>query len=107
LAALDAKIRAHLRVEIRALIDRLGITTVYVTHDQEEALSISDRVAVMDYGKILQVGGPMDVYLRPTGNFVVITARWWSRVTRCRSGCPRTFAGKTPAWSVCGPSTST
>jgi putative spermidine/putrescine transport system ATP-binding protein len=70
LAALDAKIRAHLRVEIRALIDRLGITTVYVTHDQEEALSISDRVAVMDYGKILQVGGPMDVYLRPTGNFV-------------------------------------
>ncbi|NIO09593.1 MAG: ATP-binding cassette domain-containing protein [Anaerolineales bacterium] len=70
LAALDAKIRAHLRVEIRALIDRLGITTVYVTHDQEEALSISDRVAVMDYGKILQVGAPMDVYLRPTGDFV-------------------------------------
>ncbi len=70
MAALDAKIRAHLRVEIRALIDRLGITTVYVTHDQEEALSISDRVAVMDYGKILQVGAPMDVYLRPTGDFV-------------------------------------
>jgi ABC-type Fe3+/spermidine/putrescine transport system ATPase subunit len=70
LAALDAKIRAHLRIEIRALIDRLGITTVYVTHDQEEALSISDRVAVMDYGKILQEGAPMDVYLRPTGNFV-------------------------------------
>ncbi|NIO08117.1 MAG: ATP-binding cassette domain-containing protein [Deltaproteobacteria bacterium] len=70
LAALDAKIRAHLRIEIRALIDRLGITTVYVTHDQEEALSISDRVAVMDYGKILQEGAPMDVYLKPTGNFV-------------------------------------
>ena len=70
LAALDAKIRAHLRTEIRAVADRLGITTVYVTHDQEEALSISDRVAVMDEGRILQVGAPMDVYLKPSGRFV-------------------------------------
>lgn len=70
LAALDAKIRGHLRAEIRAVVDRLGITTVYVTHDQEEALSISDRVAVMDFGEILQVGKPMDLYLRPTGHFV-------------------------------------
>jgi putative spermidine/putrescine transport system ATP-binding protein len=65
LSALDAKIRAHLRVEIRAVVDRLKITTVYVTHDQEEALSISDRVAVMDGGRIRQQGAPMDVYLRP------------------------------------------
>ena len=70
LSALDAKIRAHLRAEIRAVVDRLGITTVYVTHDQEEALSISDRVAVMDAGVIQQVGSPMDVYLRPTTRFV-------------------------------------
>ena len=70
LAALDAKIRAHLRTEIRAVADRLGITTVYVTHDQEEALSISDRVAVMDAGRILQVGAPMDVYLKPSQRFV-------------------------------------
>ena len=70
LAALDAKIRGHLRTEIRAVADRLGITTVYVTHDQEEALSISDRVAVMDAGKILQVGAPMDVYLKPSESFV-------------------------------------
>jgi len=70
LAALDAKIRAHLRTEIRAIVDRLGITTVYVTHDQEEALSISDRVAVMDHGKILQVGAPMEVYLRPMERYV-------------------------------------
>ena len=70
LAALDAKIRAHLRIEIRAVVDRLGITTVYVTHDQEEALSISDRVAVMNHGKILQVGAPMELYLRPTERFV-------------------------------------
>jgi len=70
LAALDAKIRTHLRTEIRAIVDRLGITTVYVTHDQEEALSISDRVAVMDHGNILQVGEPMEVYLRPKEHYV-------------------------------------
>ncbi len=70
LAALDAKIRAHLRAEIRAVVDRLGITTVYVTHDQEEALSISDRVAVMNEGRFLQVGAPMEVYLKPSGRFV-------------------------------------
>ena len=70
LAALDAKIRAHLRIEIRVVVDRLGITTVYVTHDQEEALSISDRVAVMNAGEILQVGAPMEVYLKPNRRFV-------------------------------------
>ena len=70
LSALDAKIRAHLRTEIRAVVNRLGITTVYVTHDQEEALSISDRVAVMEEGRILQVGTPMEVYLEPASLFV-------------------------------------
>jgi ABC-type Fe3+/spermidine/putrescine transport system ATPase subunit len=70
LAALDAKIRAHLRTEIRSVVERLGITTVYVTHDQEEALSISDRVAVMDHGTILQVGKPMEVYLNPAVRYV-------------------------------------
>ena len=70
LSALDAKIRALLRSEIRAVVDRLGITTVYVTHDQEEALSISQRVAVMNEGRFLQVGTPMDVYLKPSNRFV-------------------------------------
>jgi ABC-type Fe3+/spermidine/putrescine transport system ATPase subunit len=70
LSALDAKIRAHLRDEVRAVVKELGITTVYVTHDQEEALSMSDRVAVMDGGRFLQVGRPMDVYARPAGVFV-------------------------------------
>ncbi|MSO92919.1 MAG: ABC transporter ATP-binding protein [Rhodospirillales bacterium] len=70
LSALDAKIRAHLRAEIRAVVDRLKITTVYVTHDQEEALSISDRVAVMHGGRILQVGPPIDVYLHPSTRYV-------------------------------------
>ena len=70
LSALDAKIRAHLRDEIRAVVDRLSITTVYVTHDQEEALSISDRVAVMNAGRILQVGTPMEFYLKPAVHYV-------------------------------------
>ncbi len=70
LSALDAKIRGHLRAEIRAVVDRLKITTVYVTHDQEEALSMADRVAVMDAGKLLQIDAPMDIYLRPRRRFV-------------------------------------
>ncbi|HLT18873.1 MAG TPA: ABC transporter ATP-binding protein, partial [Thermomicrobiales bacterium] len=70
LSALDAKIRAHLRAEIRSIVERLGITTVYVTHDQEEALSMSDRVAVMDRGVIRQVGSPMEIYLQPADRFV-------------------------------------
>src|SRR5262245_22150860 len=70
LSALDAKIRALLRAEIRSIVDRLKVTTVYVTHDQEEALSIADRVAVMDAGRLLQVAAPMDIYLRPDQRFV-------------------------------------
>jgi putative spermidine/putrescine transport system ATP-binding protein len=70
LSALDAKIRVHLRTEIRAIVDRLKVTTVYVTHDQEEALSIADRVAVMDAGRILQIDTPMGLYLRPTRRYV-------------------------------------
>jgi putative spermidine/putrescine transport system ATP-binding protein len=65
LSALDAQIRASLRWEIRRIVERLRVTAVYVTHDQEEAFAISDRVAVMSSGRLLQVGAPMDVYLRP------------------------------------------
>ena len=70
LSALDAKIRARLREEIRAIQKRLGITTVYVTHDQEEALSLSDRIVVMRAGKIEQVGTPFEIYNRPASAFV-------------------------------------
>ncbi|MBT3360932.1 MAG: ABC transporter ATP-binding protein [Rhodospirillales bacterium] len=70
LSALDAKIRAHLRAEVRGVVKQYGITTVYVTHDQEEALSMSDRVAVMDLGRIRQLGNPVDVYLKPSSRFV-------------------------------------
>jgi putative spermidine/putrescine transport system ATP-binding protein len=70
LSALDAKIRVQLRAEIRAIQRKLGITAVYVTHDQEEALSISDRIVVMYEGKIEQVGSPFEIYNFPTTAFV-------------------------------------
>jgi putative spermidine/putrescine transport system ATP-binding protein len=70
LSALDAKVRVSLREEIRAIQKRLGITTIFVTHDQEEALSISDRIAVMYGGKAEQVGTPFEVYNRPATRFV-------------------------------------
>jgi ABC-type Fe3+/spermidine/putrescine transport system ATPase subunit len=70
LSNLDAKIRIQVRAEIRRLQKDLGITTVYVTHDQEEALSLSDRVAVMRDGKVLQVATPKELYERPATRFV-------------------------------------
>ena len=70
LSALDAKVRVQLRDEIRRIQLRLGITTVFVTHDQEEALAVSDRIAVMDAGRIEQIGTPEDLYLRPVSSVV-------------------------------------
>ncbi|MFB3817638.1 MAG: ABC transporter ATP-binding protein [Candidatus Methylomirabilales bacterium] len=70
LSNLDAKIRIQVRAEIRKLQKELGITTVYVTHDQEEALSLSDRIAVFNQGKVLQVGRPKELYERPAARFV-------------------------------------
>ncbi len=70
LSNLDAKIRVQVRAEIRTLQRELGITTVYVTHDQEEALSLSDRVAVMRDGHVLQVAAPKELYERPVTRFV-------------------------------------
>ena len=70
LSALDAKIRVKLRDDIRDIQRKLGITTIYVTHDQEEALSISDRVAVMKDGLIEQIGAPFEIYNRPATPYV-------------------------------------
>jgi putative spermidine/putrescine transport system ATP-binding protein len=70
LSALDAKIRVSLREEIRAIQLELGITTIFVTHDQEEALSISDRVVVMNGGNIDQLGAPHEIYNKPATRFV-------------------------------------
>lgn len=70
LSALDAKIRLSLRQEIRLIQQALGITTIYVTHDQEEALSISDRIVVMSKGQIEQIGTPLEIYNAPKTSFV-------------------------------------
>jgi putative spermidine/putrescine transport system ATP-binding protein len=70
LSALDAKIRLELRQEIRRIQQQLGITTIYVTHDQEEALSLSDRIVVMSHGKMEQVGTPFEIYNFPKTQFV-------------------------------------
>jgi len=70
LSALDAKVRAHLRVEMKALQRRLGVTTIMVTHDQEEALTMADRIVVMNHGVIEQVGAPTEIYGRPRTLFV-------------------------------------
>ena len=70
LSNLDAKIRVQVRAEIRKLQKDLGITTIYVTHDQEEALTLSDRIAVLNHGKVQQIGYPRDLYAQPQNPFV-------------------------------------
>ena len=70
LSNLDAKLRVQMRDEIRALQRRLGITTIYVTHDQEEAMAVSDRIAVMNHGSVVQEGTAEDLYYRPVSQFV-------------------------------------
>jgi iron(III) transport system ATP-binding protein len=70
LSNLDAKLREKMRFEIKSLVRRMGITAVYVTHDQAEAMVISDRIAVMDSGDVVQVGTPQDIYERPANRFV-------------------------------------
>jgi spermidine/putrescine transport system ATP-binding protein len=70
LAALDAKLRRSMQIELKKLQSRVGITFVFVTHDQEEALTMSDRIAVMNQGRIEQLGTPAEMYQRPATKFV-------------------------------------
>jgi ABC-type Fe3+/spermidine/putrescine transport system ATPase subunit len=70
LSNLDAKLRVEVRSELRQIQKNLGITVIYVTHDQDEALSMSDRIAVMKQGRIVQVGSPWEIYFRPSNAFV-------------------------------------
>ncbi|HEY8612391.1 MAG TPA: ABC transporter ATP-binding protein [Roseomonas sp.] len=70
LGALDKNLRYHMQVEIKEISRRLGTTVVYVTHDQEEALTMSDRIAIMEHGRIAQMGPPREVYERPDSSFV-------------------------------------
>ncbi len=70
LAALDARLRDRLRLEIGALLKRLAITAVYVTHDQQEAMALGDRIAVMEQGRLVQLDTPQGIYQRPASRFV-------------------------------------
>jgi spermidine/putrescine transport system ATP-binding protein len=70
LGALDLKLRKAMQLELKQLQEQVGITFIYVTHDQEEALTMSDRIAVMDRGKVLQLGSPEEIYERPSTRFV-------------------------------------
>ena len=70
LSNLDARLRLHMRGELRAMVKASGMTAVYVTHDQKEALSMADRIAVMNQGRIVQVGNPQELYHRPATRFV-------------------------------------
>ena len=86
LSALDAIVRVHLRNEIRSLQRELGVTTVMVTHDQEEALSVADRIVVMNHGVIEQVGTPLEVYREPASPFVADFVGKVNRLTAVAEG---------------------
>lgn len=94
LSALDAKLRANLLLDLDALHDKIGITFIYVTHDQSEALAVSDRIAVMNSGHVLQVGTPYEIYEQPATQFVAQfigeTNLFESTVVKCDE-----FQGKT------------
>ncbi len=87
LSALDAKLRSNLLVELDSIHDQIGITFIYVTNDQSEALSVSDRIAVMNQGKVLQIGTPFEIYETPATEFVAKfigeTNLFDSRVVEC------------------------
>ena len=70
LSALDAKVREKLRREMRDLQEKVGVTTIMVTHDQEEALTMADKIVVMNHAEIMQIGTPEEIYQRPANPFV-------------------------------------
>ena len=110
LSNLDAKLRVSMREEIRSIQKRLGITTIYVTHDQEEAMAVSDRIAILNRGRVEQVDTPAGIYFRPASRFAaefmgasnILTfpvAAWdaeRSRITVEADGCRIELAGERP-----------
>lgn len=89
LSALDARVRVRLRTEIRRIQEKLGVTTVMVTHDQEEALTMADRIVVMDQGRLMQYAGPQDIYGNPANAFVAGFIGAMSFLPNCRRIGPR------------------
>lgn len=92
LASLDRKLRITMRTELKKLVERVGITSIFVTHDQEEALTMSDRIAVMDHGHLIQYGTPMEVYDDPRTGFVASfvgnSNLFHGTVRQDATGCP-------------------
>lgn len=112
LSALDARLRKDMRSELRRLKEATGLTFVFVTHDQEEALAMSDRIGVMNRGRLLQVGSPNEIYQRPTSRFVaqfvgetnvleaeLIEVRGTIGVVRWRGGRPMEIALQGNGWA--------
>ena len=99
LGALDLKLRQVMQFELKRIQREVGITFVYVTHDQEEALTMSDRIAVMNAGHVEQIGTPVDIYARPASVFVagfIGQANLWP----CCVGAARPTADGSPAFDV-------
>ncbi len=94
MTALDAKLRDTLRLEIDSLLRSLGITAIYVTHDQAEAMALGDRIVVMEHGRVAQIGKPREIYQRPATRFVAefigtmnrLTGTTQNGVFSCRAG---------------------
>jgi len=109
LAALDAVLRERLRVEIGLLLREFGITAVYVTHDQAEAMAIGDRIAVMEKGRIAQIGVPKEIYHRPANDFVADFVGTMNRIAgRVENGLLNIHGGETMArLNVGGPDRAT
>lgn len=104
LTALDAKLRDVLRLEIDGLLRRLGITAIYVTHDQAEAMALGDRILVMDHGKVAQIGSPREIYQRPASRYVAEFIGTMNRLSgQPESGGFRTAGGLLP-WGDAPPS---
>jgi ABC-type Fe3+/spermidine/putrescine transport system ATPase subunit len=94
LSNLDARLRVQMRTEVRRIVKEAGITTVYVTHDQEEALAISDRIAVMEGGRVVQVGSPVEVYRTPASKQVAAFVGACSFLAGSLAGGELRFAGQ-------------
>jgi putative spermidine/putrescine transport system ATP-binding protein len=106
LTALDAKLRDSLRLEIDQLLRRLGITAIYVTHDQAEAMALGDRIVVMEHGRVAQVGRPRDIYQRPATRFVAESIGTMNRLSgSVRDGVFVAKAGSIP-WPDAPPNTT-
>ncbi|MEJ1976656.1 MAG: ATP-binding cassette domain-containing protein [Acetobacteraceae bacterium] len=91
LGALDKSLRESMQVELRQLQQRLGITTVIVTHDQEEALTLADRIVIMRAGRLEQIGTPQEIYSRPVSRFVAGSS---ARPTSCAAAWPGATAAR-------------